>query len=227
MPRASSSPRVVRLPDGRVWLRVAKTDWSDPFDTSYAREYGGRWNPPDSFDALYLNGDVRTARLQLVRMLDGYPATIEDLADDAFTLVAARLPRDQRCADAVSSEGLERLGLPPTYPLDDDGDVVAHSVCQLAGRAVHAAGLRGVWCRSAGSPDGEGRELAWFPATARSRAKPVWPAPRPLGAWRHAADWPDLGLREQRGPRGAARTRQPAREEADLTGAKLTLKKTA
>jgi RES domain-containing protein len=190
----------VRLPDGRVWLRVASPDWSDPLDPSYARANGGRWNGPGSFDCLYLNGDPRTARLQVERMLAGSPATIDDLEDDAYTLVAATLPGGQRCADAVSAEGLRSLGFDDHYPLDSDGDVVGHEDCRTAGARVRAEGLRGVWCRSAASADGSARELAWFPATPRSRARAVWPEPFALGGWREASTWSDLGLPEQADP---------------------------
>jgi hypothetical protein len=87
----------VRLPDGRVWLRVADPEWADPLDPSWAAERVGRWNPPASFPTLHLNCDV-----------------------------------------------------------------------------------------------GSGRELAWFPATKRSRARAVMSDSLPLGEWRHAVGWGDL-----------------------------------
>ncbi len=195
------TPRAVGLPDGRVWLRVADPAWSDPLDASYAREHGGRWNPPGSYAALYLNGDVATARLQLERMLAGSPVQLDDLDDDAYVLVAATLPRTQTCADATTASGLRALGLPETYPQDPASGEIAHATCQRVGARVRGEGLRGVWCRSAGTPDGRGRELAWFPATARSRARPAWEAPRPLGEWRYAIGWAELGLDEQPDPR--------------------------
>jgi hypothetical protein len=40
-------------------------------------------------------------------MLEGYPAGIDDLDEDAFVLVAARLPKRQRCADAIRAAGGE------------------------------------------------------------------------------------------------------------------------
>jgi len=179
---------------------VAKPDWAEPLDPAYAQEYGGRWNPPGSFATLYLNGDVRTALLQVERMLQGSPAGIDDLADHAFTLVAATLPRDQTAADAVSAGGLAALELPGTYPLDSDAAPVPHSQCQPIGQAVHDQEVRGVWCRSACTPDGSGRELAWFPASSRSRANAIWPDPRPLSDWREARTWADLGLADQADP---------------------------
>jgi hypothetical protein len=193
--------RRVTLPEGRVWLRVADPEWRDPLEPRFAAERGGRWNPPSSFDALYLNGDVATARLQLERMLADSPLRIDDLEDDAYVLVAATLPRQQECADAVGADALLALGLATIYPLDAEGNLVGQTVCQGIGAIVHEARLRGVWCRSACTPDGRGRELAWFPATQRSRAQPVWPKPLPLAAWRDADGWKAIGLGEQSEPR--------------------------
>jgi hypothetical protein len=48
--------------------------------------------------------------------------------------------------------------------------------------------------------DGTGRELAWFPAGARSRARRVWRKALLLGRWKHATSWADIGLDEQREP---------------------------
>ncbi|MGI9529016.1 MAG: RES domain-containing protein, partial [Acidimicrobiia bacterium] len=114
------TPITTALPDGHTWLRVAKASWVDPLDTTHAAHSGGRWNPPRSHATLYLNEDVATARSQLPRMLDGFPATPEDL-DDEFVLVRATLPSGQVVADAVSDEGLEALGLPGSYPHHANG----------------------------------------------------------------------------------------------------------
>lgn len=187
----------VRIPEGRVWLRVAAPAWEDPFDPSFARNQGGRWNPPGSYPVLYLSGDIRTARAQVERMLAGSPVHIDDLGDDAYVLVVATLPQRQTCADAVSVDGLRALGLPDTYPLDSTGALIGHSVCQAIGKRVRTRGLRGVWCRSAATTDGRGRELAWFPATSRSTARKAWENALPLGAWRYAATWNDLGMDSQ------------------------------
>jgi hypothetical protein len=179
---------------------VADPAWRDPLDPSYAERHGGRWNAPDSHAALYLNADVATARRRIDRMLAGSPVRLEDLDDGAYVLVAATLPRAQVCADALTRRGLKAMALPATYPVGSDGEVVGHAACQRAGARVRAAGLRGVWCISASSREGDGRELAWFPATRRSVARPVWPAPLPLGQWRDASGWPDLGFAEQSDP---------------------------
>jgi RES domain len=193
--------KTVLLPDGRVWLRVASASWKNPLDSSYAEQAGGRWNPPDAYPTLYLNADLPTARGQLERMLEGYPVGIDDLDEDAFVLVAARLPKRQRCADAISTAGLKALGLPGSYPLDAKGEAIPHSRCQRVGVAVRERRLRGVLCRSAATPDGRGRELAWFPSSARSKARPLWKRPLSLGAWLYARQWTDIGLAAQAEPR--------------------------
>jgi hypothetical protein len=113
-------------------------------------------------------------------------------------------PGNQTAADGVSEAGLRALRLPATYPLAADGSPVEAEVCHPIGAAVRKRGLRGVWCRSAVNEGenvaGKGRELAWFPAGRRSMARPVWDEPLPLGRWRYAAGWADLGLPEQRDP---------------------------
>ncbi len=194
------TPRSVRLPKQRIWLRLADPNWTNPLDPSFAQQRGGRWNPPASFPALYLNGDVVTAHLQIERLLVGSPVRPDDLDDGAFEMVAVRLPRSQVCVDAVSDEGLKAVGLPESYPSSRSGKDVSHPVCQRLGVQVNSGGLRGVWCRSACTPDGRGRELAWFPATRRSKANAVWASPLPFGAWRDAAGWADLGLEQQTDP---------------------------
>lgn len=160
------------LADGHVWLRVAQVEWTDPLDPLYAAEAGGRWNPPRSFPTLYLNEDLVTARINMQLFSDAWPYGPEDLRDETGpVLVEALLPRQQRVADAHTPKGVSALGLPRTYPLDASGTAVPRSVCQPIGAAVHAARLRGVRSRSAQTIFGAGRELAWFPASARSRAR--------------------------------------------------------
>ena len=164
--------RVELLPDGHVWLRIADVAWKDPLDPSFAEVRGQRWNPPNSFPVLYLNEDLVTARMNLRQFIAGWPYEPEDLRDDTGPcLVSARLPRSQRVADIHTRAGVAAAGLPPNYPLDGNAELIGHDVCQAIGAKVHAQGLRGVRCRSVPSPDGAGRELAWFPATSRSRAR--------------------------------------------------------
>ena len=160
------------LADGHIWLRIANPLWADPLDPSFAQARGQRWNPPASFPVLYLNEDVVTARLNLRKFVDGWPYRPEDLRDDTGpTLVSAVLPRHQRVADVHTPAGVMAVGLPASYPLDEHGELIGHEVCQQIGAEAHSQSLRGVCCRSARVPDGAGRELAWFPAGSRTRAR--------------------------------------------------------
>ncbi len=164
--------RTELLPNGHVWFRVARADWDDPLDPSFAAERGGRWNPPQSHLTLYLNEDRATARCNIRTFIEGWPYEPEDLCEDTGpVLVLATLPFRQEVVDVHSLEGLAAVGLPSTYPLDEGAELIPHSVCQPIGVEVHRAGLRGVRARSARAPDGAGRELAWFPASRRSRAR--------------------------------------------------------
>ena len=174
--------RTELLPDGRVWCRIAEAGWDDPLDPSFAARRGGRWNPPRSHPTLYLNEDPTTARINLRRFVDGWPYEPEDLRDATGpVLVHATLPARQRVADVHSRRGVEVVGLPATFPVDEEGRTVAHEICQRIGTEAYRTGLRGVRARSARAPDGAGRELAWFPASRRSRARLV--AVEPFEAW--------------------------------------------
>ena len=160
-----------RLQDGHHWLRICEAGWDDPLDDTFAQFRGGRWNPPGSWRTLYLNEDVVTARLNLDRFIAGWPYEPEDLDDDTGPhLAVATLPRNQTVADVHSPAGVAAVGLPASYPSDRTGEPVAYARCRTVGEEVRAAGLRGIRCRSAQAAHGAGRELAWFPATSRSRA---------------------------------------------------------
>jgi hypothetical protein len=161
-----------RLADHHEWVRICESSWQDPLDASFAARRGGRWNAPGTWRTLYLNEDVVTARLNLDRFIADWPYEPEDLDDAAGPhLAVATLPREQVVADVHRPAGVAAVGLPATYPRDGDGGLVDHDTCREIGARVHAAGLRGIRCRSAQAPHGAGRELAWFPATSRSVAR--------------------------------------------------------
>lgn len=158
-----------RLADGWTWWRIADPAWTDPLDPSFAARQGGRWNPPESFSTLYLNEDLATARLNLRAFIARWPYEPEDLRPDTGPiLVGAVLPRGQDVCDVHTPAGVRGGGLPATYPRDPGGRPVPREACQPIGARAKKLGLRGVRARSAQSADGAGRDLAWFPATARS-----------------------------------------------------------
>lgn len=146
---------------GGPYHRVADPDWPDPLDPSFASVAPGqRWSPP-GLPCLYLNADVATARANVGRLFDGLPYGPEDLDPvTAPVLVDVAVP-DGEAADAFTDDGLIDLGLPISFPMDAQGDLVPHQACQSLGQAAFDDGLDGVDCRSAAR--GGVRELAWFP----------------------------------------------------------------
>jgi hypothetical protein len=170
------------LPDRHTWWRIADRAWRDPLDPGFAGRHGGRWNTPGSFATLYLNEELVTARLNLRAFIAQWPYEPEDLRDETGpVLVGATLPRKQRVCDVHTRAGVRAARLPATYPFATNGALVPHARCQQIGQQAKADGLQGVRTRSAQSRDGAGRELAWFPATVRSRARRV--ETRVFDAW--------------------------------------------
>jgi len=148
---------------GGVYERVADPDWDDPLSGEFAKARGGRWNAPGSFPVVYLNGDERVARANVLQRFAGLPYGPEDLEPSAApVLVSALVPEDD-FVDVVSEAGCVAVGLPATYPVAADGAPVPHEACQPVGQAAWDAGLPGIACRSAApaAPPG-GEELARF-----------------------------------------------------------------
>jgi hypothetical protein len=148
---------------GGSYNRLAEPSWADPLDTSYSRQRGGRWNPPGSFGVLYLNRDLRLARLQVQHTLRGHPYGVEDLDEsEQHDLVSVEVA-ERDWLDCVTVLGLEAVALPATYPRHRNGRPVRHVDCQPVGRAAFEDDRPGVACRSAAtgtSPTDE--ELAVF-----------------------------------------------------------------
>lgn len=169
------------LPEGHVWLRVAKPEWRDPCDPTDAGRHGGRRNPPRSWPTLYLNRDVETARAQIHRLLEGTFATPDDLADDAFVLVGVRVPGCREALDVVTAEGVRAAGLPAGYPRNRNGSLVGHGRCQRIAAQARAAGYDGVLARSAATIDGSGQELSCWGGLDSVE---LVGRPLPYGRWR-------------------------------------------
>jgi len=148
---------------GGVYVRVADPDWEDPLNGEYAKARGGRWNAPRAFPVVYLNGDVRVARANVLQRFEGLPYGPEDLEPSAGpVLVSTAVPEDE-FVDVVSDAGCIAVGLPPTYPVDEEDAPVSHEACRPVGQGAWDGGVPGIACRSAApaAPQG-GEELAWF-----------------------------------------------------------------
>jgi hypothetical protein len=147
---------------GGAYGRLADPAWEDPLDIGFARERGGRWNPPRAFGTLCLNRTVAMARAQIAHRLAGQPFDVEDLdASEQHDLVAVDVPEDDYL-DCVTDAGLHAVGLPESYPKRADV-VLSWNECRPIGIAARDGGRPGVACRSAvaAAPPG-GEELAVF-----------------------------------------------------------------
>jgi hypothetical protein len=134
---------------GGTYNRLAEPSWANPLDTGYSRLHGGRWNAPGTVGVLYLNRDLRTARLQVQHKLRGQPYGVEDLDESAqHDLVAVEVAA-RAWLDCVATPGLDAVGLPPTYPRHANGRPVRHVDCQPIGQAAFEDGRSGIACRSA------------------------------------------------------------------------------
>lgn len=134
---------------GGSYNRLAEPSWADPLDTSYSRQRGGRWNPPGSFGGLYLNRDLRMARLQVQHRLRGHPYGVEDLDEsEQHDLVSVEVA-ERDWLDCLTVPGLAAVGFPATYPRHRNGRQVRHADCQLVGRSAFEDGGPGIAYRSA------------------------------------------------------------------------------
>lgn len=148
---------------GGRYVRVADPDWRDPLSGRQARRKGGRWNPPGSFDVIYLNASRGVARAQVRHKLEPRGIRPEDLDPEQGPLLVQTDVPEARFVDAVTNRGLASLGLPASYPIDPGGAPVPHAVCQPIGQRAWDDDEPGIACRSAAQTAPlEGEELAYF-----------------------------------------------------------------
>jgi hypothetical protein len=112
---------------------------------------------------VYLNAAVDVARAQVRHKLEARGIRPEDLAtEEGPVLVHTHVPTDSY-VDAISNVGLLGIGLPSTYPLDANGEPIAHNLCQPVGQRAWDSGEPGIACRSAApTAPNHGEELAFF-----------------------------------------------------------------
>jgi len=124
-------------------------------DGTYAKERGGRWNPPASFPTLYTSCTEAVAIANLQHKHRGLSFQPWELAEEHQPDLYALHVDQDRLVDVVSASGLAGIDLPATYP-----DKIGHSVTQPIGARLHGERYAGVWCRSAADPTGQ--EVALF-----------------------------------------------------------------
>jgi hypothetical protein len=104
---------------------------------------------------LHLNRDHRTASANARRWLaDQGALDVLDLRPEARPVVVPVTFETTSLVNAVTDAGLEALALPTSYPHRSP-----RSRCQPIGAALHAAGERGIACRSAAECSGPGRYI--------------------------------------------------------------------
>ncbi len=146
-----------------TYFRVAEPGWDDPLDGAYSMTAGGRWNAPGSFPVVYLNREQPTARANVDRLFRGAPYTVLDMRPEMRPVLIRTTVPEGAFVDAVTADGLDALGLPTTYPLDDQGEPVPRAACQPIGAMLWNADERGVACPSAAiEPPSTGEELGYF-----------------------------------------------------------------
>lgn len=152
---------------GGLYYRVVDPSWRDPFDTSYSKRNGGRWNEPNNFGVLYLNASIDVAAARARRNFEGEIATLYDLAPQQRPDLAVVKLTVARFVDAITNDGLRSLQLPVAYPKR-----VGHRRCQAIGLRAYARRENGIAYRSdvTWPETGEGEELALFD-TSKRRAR--------------------------------------------------------
>jgi hypothetical protein len=148
---------------GGACSRLAEPHWNDPLDTSFSKQYGGRWNAPGSYGVLYLNISEQLARIQVEHLLAGHPYDIEDLDPaEQHDLVEVDVA-DTDALDLISDEGLDAVGLPVSYPFEKEDEPIPRERCHPVGQAAYDAPLPAIACRSAATGAKEtDEELAVF-----------------------------------------------------------------
>ncbi|MDP9188315.1 MAG: RES domain-containing protein, partial [Actinomycetota bacterium] len=106
------------LKRGGTYLRVADPGWKDPLDGRHAARLGGRWNPPGSFDVVYLCSTIEVARANVYRLLTAQPYGPEDLRPEAAPLLVTVAVGEDRYLNVVTDAGCSAVGLPRSYPRD-------------------------------------------------------------------------------------------------------------
>jgi RES domain-containing protein len=165
-----------------TYYRVCKADWAACSDTSYAKQFGGRWTPPEEFGALYLCATIEVAAAvarthhvgRAIPLFSLRPSRRPQL--QSFTVTASQF------VDVVTNEGVAATGLPATFPFGVD-----HKTCWPIARQAYSLGERAIASRAAAEcgPDfWLGEELAVFDNG---------PMPRAAGRRRPFSQWyPDV-----------------------------------
>ena len=119
------------------------TSRRDPLSGTGARMFGGRWNPQDSFNAIYLAEPAAACAGELVRLAAAQGLRVADLIAAGRTLHTIAV-RELPVLDLRGDTAREKVGLELTDIADDDW-----TACQSVGQAAHFLNFGGVLAPSA------------------------------------------------------------------------------
>lgn len=123
--------------------RVARAEWTDPLDATFAALHSHRWNAPGSHAVLYTSCSITVARAIVLDIFKIVALDLEDLAPGVRP-VLLEIAWSGEPVDMASVAGLVECGFRHTYP-----EHMEHRHTQPFGRAWFALGAEGVLCRSA------------------------------------------------------------------------------
>ncbi len=124
---------------GEVWRHTGPGIHA--LSTTGAQTQGGRWNPPNSFLALYLALSEQTAAAELYRRAEGENRSPEDLLPRRLHRYRVRL---SAILDLTNAEVRRALALSAEDLTSGD-----RSLCNALGDATHYVGFEGILAPSA------------------------------------------------------------------------------
>jgi len=139
-------------------FRVIPNGATDPLATSFALAAGGRWNPPNSFEALYTFTNQSLARNYAQSQLAAGVVMLEEAEPEALPDLLVLHGEYPRLVDVASDEGLRAVNLPTTYPIGFTGTWAA---TQPIGLALYTGGNAGLVTRSASASSWAGPVTNW------------------------------------------------------------------
>ena len=109
-----------------------------------ARRFGGRWNPPLLFPAIYLADSTRACMVEVERAAQAASTTAANMLEAAYRLHTIDIT-DLAVLDLLSPQARESVGLETDDIYGDDW-----SACQAVGHAAWFLHMQGVLVPTAG-----------------------------------------------------------------------------
>lgn len=127
-----------------------------------SRNFGGRWNPPDSFRTVYLSDSPETAMAESLAHYRYYSISITEGLPRVFVAVNVRLGNvlDLRVGVIRRVLRVSRTRLIDD-PWREQNRMGSESLCQMIGRCAYEVDLEGLIVPSAATP--KGFNLVIFP----------------------------------------------------------------